>query len=178
MQSTVGVQLNLHDPFDGLTSKQQQFVAFSFSGLSDVQSYRQAYDVAGMSERSILHEAAKVAHNALVTAKLRQLQDRRDAKSILASDLTQDWILKRLMQLAEKATKESVKVTALIALGKTVGIDLFRETTRVVKAERTGEEIDRELEQRLRDLVPVIEGKVNTVSQAAPTPDRRRKPRA
>lgn len=79
------------------------------------------------------------------------------------------------MKLADKAEKETVQLGALIALGKVVGIDLFRETTRVERIERTPADIDRELEEQLRSMTLTIEGKANAV---APPTSRKRKPAA
>lgn len=174
----VGV-LDPNDPYDGLTAKQQVFVAMSFSGMSDIEAYRQAYDCSGMNVTSIGRQAANVAHHPMVTAKIRQLQDNRDSQSTLASSLTREWIQQRLMKLADNAEKDTVKVTALIALGKVVGIDLFRETTRVERIERTPADIDRELEEQLRSMTKTIEGRANAILEPEkPKADRRRKPGA
>ena len=174
-----GRNLDPNDPFDGLTSKQQVYASLSFSGLSDVEAYRRAYECAGMTEASVRRRAADVAHNPMVRAKLRQMQDTRDAKTTLAAGLTREWITQRLMGLADHAEKDTVKVTSLIALGKIAGIDLFRETTRTEHITRTVEDIDRELVTHLKALQPMIEGKANS-ADLTPKPgaqrDRRRKP--
>jgi hypothetical protein len=80
------------------------------------------------------------------------------------------------MKLADEAEKETVQATCLIALGKVVGIDLFRETTRVERIERTPADIDRELEEQLRSMTRTIEGKANAVVDKPAPGDRRRKP--
>lgn len=167
--------LDPNDALQGLTSRQQLFVALSFSGLNDSVAYRRSGDCSGMSEQAIGRLAHQMAHMPKVQAKLRQLQDNRDDQSTLASSLTREWIQQRLMKLADHAEKDTVKVTALIALGKVVGIDLFRETTRVERIERTPADIDRELEEQLRSMAVTIEGKVNAVTDKVPG-DRQRKP--
>lgn len=167
-------ELDPNDPYDGLTAKQQVFVAMSFSGLSDIEAYRRSYDCGGMTLASIGRQAANVAHHPMVAAKIRQLQGNRDQQSTLASSLSREWIQQRIMKLATDADKDSVKLAALVALGKVVGIDLFRETTRVERIERTPADIDRELEERLGSLAKTIEGNVNTVVENPS--DRRRKP--
>lgn len=167
--------LDKTDGLDGLTSRQQAFVALCFSGLNDTEAYRQAYNVAGMAEGSVRAMAHVVRHDPNVTLKLRELQDKRDSQTSLASSLTREWIQQRIMKLADQADKDSVKLAALVALGKVVGIDLFRETTRVERIERTPADIDRELEEQLRSMAVTIEGKVNAVADKAPG-DRRRKP--
>jgi hypothetical protein len=106
----------------------------------------------------------------MVQAKLRDLQDKRDNRSMLAADLTREWITKRVMNLADNASKESVQLGALALLGKVVGIDLFRETTRVERVERSPEDIDRELEAQLKSLANTIEGSARAIGTKPFTP--------
>lgn len=160
--------LDQRDGLAGLTSKQESFVSYCFSGMNDAEAYRAAYDCSGMQDTTIHQRAHELTKNGKVAARLRELRDKRDEQSILASNLTREWITQGLMKLAAKATKESVQLGAYTQLGKIVGIDLFRETTRVEKVERTQADIDRELEQYLSELTPVIEGK------AVETPDHNR----
>ena len=157
--------LDRTDGLDGLTSKEQMFVALCFSGLSDSEAYRRSYAVEHMSEQALGVAAHRVRHNAKVTLKLRELQSARDKQSMLASNLSREWIQQRIMNLADNAEKETVQLGALIALGKVVGIDLFRETTRVERVERTAADIDRELEAQLKSLAKTIEGTAVTVAQ-------------
>lgn len=163
------------DGLDGLTSRQQVFVSLCFSGLSDTEAYRQTYDCQEMAEKAIRANAHVLRHSPSITLKLRELQDARDKQSTLASSLTREWITNRIMGLATEGDKDSVKLAALVALGKVVGIDLFRETTRVERIERTPADIDRELEEHLRSMTKTIEAKANVIADKAP--DRRRKPR-
>ena len=86
--------------------------------------------------------------------------------------------------------KESNRLNAYVHLGKVAGIDLFRETTRVERVDRTAEDVDRELKAKLQALMNgmTIDGTASSVPAAPassapikPTPvglkrDRRRKP--
>jgi hypothetical protein len=175
--------LDINDPFGGMTSKMARFVDFSFSGMSDTEAYRQAYDTAHMTESSIYSAARDVAKNPLVTAKLRQLQDARDAKSTLLAFLNREYVLEGIMKIANTGDKDSVRLRAFELLGKTVGLDLFRETTRVERVDRTPADVDRELKERLQAMMLTIEGDAHPVEMpgaAKPQPavprDRRRKP--
>ena len=100
-----------------------------------------------------------------------------------------EFVTDGLMRLAMTANKESTKLGALIALGKVAGIDLFRETTRVERVDRTAEDVDRELKAKLQALMNgmTIEGSASSVPaspassapikpQPAAARDRRRKP--
>ncbi len=169
--------LDKTDGLDGLTSKQQLFVSLVFSGLNDTEAYRQAYDTAGMLEVSIRGKAHEVRHDPNVTAKLRELQDARDKQSTLAAALSRDWITNRIMQIADGPEKARDRLRALELLGKHVGIDLFRETTRVERIERTAEDIDKELETQLRSIATTLEGKATDITpRQAPAKRRRLKP--
>ena len=85
------------------------------------------------------------------------------------------------MGLALNADKDSTRLAAYVALGKTIGIDLFRETVVHQKQERSVEDVERELQTRLKDLARTIEGEGREVPAAiegAGRRDRRRKPKA
>jgi hypothetical protein len=88
-------------------------------------------------------------------------------------------VINGIMDMAITATKESVRLNALQTLGKTVGIDLFRETVVHEKRVRTVEDVETELKDRLAELqrqLTTVEGEARRVD-ATPAPrDRRRKP--
>ena len=88
-------------------------------------------------------------------------------------------VLNGLMRLATSAEKESVQLGAWQTLGKTVGIDLFRETVVHETRSRTVEDVEQELKQKLDALRAglTIEGKAERVEPGAVKPDRRRKPK-
>jgi hypothetical protein len=83
------------------------------------------------------------------------------------------------------ADKDSTKLQAYIALGKTVGIDLFREVHVTERITRTPEDVDRELLDHINKLKPVLEGQARDVTPngaakikpgSSSGRDRRRKP--
>jgi hypothetical protein len=88
------------------------------------------------------------------------------------------------MGLAVSSDKDSVRLGAYQTLGKTVGIDLFRETVRHEQITRSIEDIEQELKQKLDALRAglTIEGKAERVAADSGQPgagkDRRRKPKA
>ena len=95
----------------------------------------------------------------------------------LAAALSRDWITNRIMQIADGPEKARDRLRALELLGKHVGIDLFRETTRVERIERTAEDIDKELETQLRSIATTLEGKATDITpRQAPAKRRRLKP--
>jgi len=184
---TVLQELDDSAGLQGLTSKQYAFATKVFSGMSYSDAYREAYPDQNMSPEVLSRTASTLAAHPLVVAKLRELRVKTDSQTTLAPYLNRELVLNGLLRLATTATKESVQLGAYIALGKTVGIDLFREVHVTEKITRTPEDVDRELLDHINRLKPVLEGSARDVTPgnegAKPTPkgagagrDRRRKP--
>jgi hypothetical protein len=135
-----------------------------------------------MTDTTVRGNAARLAQHPLVRAKLNELRVKTDSQTTLAPYLNRELVLGGLLRLATSASKESVQLGALIALGKTVGIDLFRDVHVTERITRTPEDVDRELLDHINKLKPVLEGKARDVtpaeSGAGARPDRRRKPKA
>ena len=170
--------------FQGLTTAQHRFVMLMFQGLSNVEAYRAVYDTSHMQESSIYSAARDAAALPLVTAKLREMRQRLEAQSTLAPNLTRELILNGIQAIALAGDKDSTRLRAFELLGKTVGIDLFRDTIVTEKRVRTVDDVERELKDRLEELRTslTVEGEARRVdSPAAAAPgarDRRRKPKA
>ena len=167
--------------FQGLTSAQYRFVSLVFSGFQNVQAYRAVYDTSHMTESSVYSAARDLAANPLVAAKIRELRERSDLQSTLSPDITREFVLNGIKDIALTEPKGSTRLAAYIALGKTVGIDLFREVHVTEKRVRTVEDVETELKDRLAELqrqLTTVEGEARRVD-ATPAPrDRRRKPKA
>ncbi len=166
-----------------MTSAQYRFVNLIFSGFRTVEAYRAVYDTEGRSETAIAARAAEAAKEPVVVAKLRELRERLDKQSTLAPGLTREFVVNGVMSLAMNAQKESVQLGALLALGKTVGIDLFREVHVTERRVRTVEDVEQELKARLAELqqqlngAVTVEGDARRVETQPATRDRRRKPK-
>ena len=181
-------ELDESDGLQGLTSKQYAFAIACFSGLSDADAYKKAYDCQGMTDASVYSASALLAKHPLVNAKLKELRLKVDSQTTLAPYLTRELVINGILGLATNATKESVRLAAYIALGKTVGIDLFREVHVTEKITRTPEDVDKELLNHINKLKPILESTARDVTPdkggVAPEQsggsraDRRRKPGA
>ena len=134
-----------------------------------------------MTESSVYSAARDLAANPLVAAKIRELRERSDLQSTLSPDITREFVLNGIKDIALTEPKGSTRLAAYIALGKTVGIDLFREVHVTEKRVRTVEDVETELKDRLAELqrqLTTVEGEARRVD-ATPAPrDRRRKPKA
>ena len=173
LQPVESGELDTDHPLEGLTTRQSQFARKAFNGASYADAYRDTYDCSGLSQDQIRHNAGELSRHPLVSAKLRALRLEADKAATLAPGVTKAFVLNGLMNLALNAEKESVQLGAYVWLGKTAGIDLFRETTRIERVERTPEQIDAELRQRLAELGRTIEGEAQHVEPEA-RPARRR----
>lgn len=156
-----------------------RFVTTRFGGASLIDAYKAAYDTSDMAADTIAKRAVELSQHPLVTAKLRELRIAVDEQSTLSAALSRNFVLNGLMGLAMNADKDSVKLGALQTLGKTVGIDLFRETVVHETRSRTVEDVEQELKQKLDTLRAglTIEGKAERLEPGADKParDRRRK---
>lgn len=173
-------ELDQSDALQGLTSQMQLFVTHVFSGMNYTEAYRAAGYGEGLSPDRIGVRAHELAHHPKVQGKLAELRQKRDDATTLAPLLSRQWITEGIMSIATKGDKDSTRLAAYIALGKVVGIDLFRETVTHETKTRTIDEIDAELRARLKDLQPVIDGTSRSVdaTPALQPGDRRRKPKA
>ena len=173
----------------GLTAKQEAFAQARFRGANQSEAYREAYGDEGKNANAIGTMASDLDRHPAIVSRVGQLTAERMSRSTLAPLLSQEFVTDGLMRLAMTAEKESVKLGSLIALGKVAGIDLFRETTRVERVDRTAEDVDRELKAKLQALMNgmTIEGSASSVPaspassapikpQPAAARDRRRKP--
>lgn len=174
--------------FQGLTVKQEAFAMARFMGANQAEAYAKAYGDEGQDAKQVGRVASELDRHPGIVARVEQLTADKMSKSTLAPLLSQEFVTDGLMRLAMTAEKESVKLGSLIALGKVAGIDLFRETTRVERVDRTAEDVDRELKAKLQALMNgmTIEGSASSVPASQPAaakptpagakPDRRRKP--
>jgi len=168
-------QLDTDHPFEGLTPKQYRFVTTVFSGKSYADAYREHYDCEGLTETVIRQRAATVANEPLVKVKLRELRLQSDANAILVPLATREFVVQQLVHLTLNAEKESVQLGAVTQLGKVRGVDAFTERTIVEHVQRTPEDVDKELKEKLANLAKTIEG---TAARVESPGGSRRKPRA
>ena len=146
------------------------------SGFNNTEAYRQIFDTAGQADSTVYGNANALAKNPLIVAKLDELRLKAEQQATLAPTLGRSFVLNGIMALALSSDKDSVKLRAYELLGKTAGIDLFRDTVIHTKDERTIEDVDRELRAKLKDLQVTLDLEPNSVSTSPA--DRRRKPKS
>ena len=135
-----------------LTAKQERFLSEMIRGATQADAYRTAYDCAKSSPSAIYTEAGRIMAHPEVSRRLHAAQDsiERSAQSSALSRRT--FVLEGLEREAASAASDSARVAALIALGKTSGVDLFTDRVEQI-IDRTPDEVRAELEQRLASLL-------------------------
>ena len=138
-----------------LTAKQERFLAALIrndgGNLSDC--YREAYDCENMSAAAVHNEASLLAghHEVARRVALNQASIERSSQSSALS--RRRFVLEGLEREATEAGSDSARVAALIALGKTSGVDLFTDRVEQVDVDQSPDDVKRELERRLSDLL-------------------------
>jgi hypothetical protein len=139
---------------NGVSPKQSAFAAFVVEGDSYTEAYRKAYDASRMADQVVWNAASRLAKNEKVVRYITALK-KRDATATRAHDkLSKDWILERLQDEARNdRNPAATRVRALELLGKTSG--LFDESTHITFENRTPEDVEKELIEKLAVLFPI-----------------------
>jgi hypothetical protein len=167
--------------FQGLTAKQEQYALERFRGTGQAEAYRMAFGDENTTAETAKRHGFDLDRHPGIVARVHQLTASRMKQSSLLADLSPEFVTDGIMRTAMFGEKESNRLRAYELLGKVAGIDLFRETTRIEKVDRTTEDVDKELKQKLQAMMEglTIEGEANP-APAKPAPvatrDRRRKP--
>ena len=138
---------------NGVSPKQSAFAAFVAEGDSYTEAYRKAYDASKMKEQVVWNAASRLAKNKKVMTYIAALK-KTDATAVEAHDkLSKDWIVQRLQDEAQNdGNPAATRVRALELLGKTSG--LFDESTHITFENRTPEDVEKELVEKLAVLFP------------------------
>ena len=135
-----------------LTAKQERFLAEMIRGSTQADAYRAAYNAKGMKPAAISPEAGRVMANPEVSRRLHAAQTSIERAAASSALSRRTFVLEGLEREATDAASDSARVAALIALGKTQGVDLFTDRVETV-TDRTPDEVRAELEERLAALL-------------------------
>ena len=135
-----------------LTAKQERFLAEMIRGATQADAYRAAYNAKGMKPSAIYTEAGRVMANPEVSRRLHAHQDSVERSAASSALSRRRFVLEGLEREATEAASDSARVAALVALGKTSGVDLFIDRIEQV-ADQSPDEVRAALEQRLAALL-------------------------
>lgn len=86
-----------------LTIKQETFVQGLLDGLTQIESYKKAYNCGNMSDKAIAVAASKLFNNPKITLRYSRLLDAHASQKMIArADLTT-----RMMELLDRATEDT-----------------------------------------------------------------------
>jgi hypothetical protein len=138
---------------NGVSPKQSAFAAFVAEGDSYTDAYRKAYDASNMKDQVVWNASSRLAKNKKVQLHIDALK-KRDATAVKAQEkLSKDWVVQRLQDEAQNSKNPAAtRVRALELLGKTSG--LFEESTHITFENRTPEDVEKELLEKLAVLFP------------------------
>jgi hypothetical protein len=137
-----------------LTAKQERFLAALIrkDGGSLSDCYREAYDTTRMSSAAIHNEASLLAGHHEVARRLALHQGSIERSSVSQALSRRRFVLEGLEREATEADSDSARVAALIALGKTSGVDLFTDRVEAV-LDQSPDEVRAALEAKLSNLL-------------------------
>lgn len=158
------------------------------------EAYRHAYNCEGSSPMTVSIHASEMEADARIVLKVRELQAKAEQQTSLVPiepriEVNKDWVVQGIARIAaNEQVKFNTRLAAYIAVGKTAGIDAFREVVAHETKPRTIAEVDAEIARHLAQLGPMIDVTPNDVNPdpVKPEPvnrkpvnagkDRRRKP--
>ena len=135
-----------------MTPKQYQFAREVVLGKSQADAYRSAYNTARMNDNSIRREASRLMDNPNVATTVVKLQQEADRAVVQERIASREEVLQTLTSYMHSGEpKDSVRLRAAEMMGKHYG--LFTDRIEAVVPERSAEEIQIELEEKLTSLL-------------------------
>lgn len=118
------------DKLDKLTAKQTAFVEALLSGMTQIDAYRAAYDVSGMSDNAQHVEASKLCQNPKISLRLAEAaQASREKMEISTVRLTE--MALEAYEVARHNSNASHMTGAVLAIGKLNGLIVERSERKV-----------------------------------------------
>lgn len=140
---------NKHAP-DKLTGKQSAFVKAILKGANQSDAYREAYNAENMSDQAIWTEAGRLFRHPEVSRRITAGRAAQERQAVHSGASLRSHIERELFELSTKADTDAGRLRALELLGKTEKCGIFLERKSDVTENMTAEELQSELETKLR----------------------------
>jgi phage terminase small subunit len=101
-----------------LTPKQEAFVQNILQGMNQADAYRSAYNCKNMSDNAIYVNASKLAADAKVTLRLKELRNELAKPSIMTAQERLEWLTERI---ADEEVDINAKLKAIDIMNKMQG---------------------------------------------------------
>ena len=138
-----------------LTIKQQNFINEIVKGkvTSNKEAYCKAYEVTmnkdGTIPKWVEVEASKLLADPKLSQSLQSALAKKEDRLLASSLRVKSYVLDRLYRESQEASNDSARIRSLELLGKSVS--MFSDVVET-KKERTPEEIEREIQEKIRLL--------------------------
>ena len=116
-----------------LTPKQETFVQKIIEGMSQADAYRSAYSCKNMSDNAIYVNASKLAADAKVALRIKELRDELAKPSIMTAQERLEWLTERI---ADAGVDINAKLKAIDIMNKMQG-EYVQKVEADVKSEFT-----------------------------------------
>jgi len=134
-----------------LTNKQRGFVrAFVDKGMTESAAYRDAYDAENMNDNTVSREVSRLMVHPKISPIIKRRLMAREEATLHSAVSRRRLVLEGLTQIAKDSENDSVKVRALELLGKTAGVDLFRDVQATPEDTRPADEVLEEVAAKLK----------------------------
>ena len=101
-----------------LTPKQEEFAKRIVEGMNQADAYRSAYNCKRMSDNAIYVNASKLAADAKVTLRIKELRDELAKPSIMTAQERLEWLTERI---ADDDVDINAKLKAIDIMNKMQG---------------------------------------------------------
>ena len=101
-----------------LTPKQEEFAKRIVEGMNQADAYRSAYNCKRMSDNAIYVNASKLAADAKVTLRIKELRDELAKPSIMTAQERREWLTERI---ADDDVDINAKLKAIDIMNKMQG---------------------------------------------------------
>jgi len=129
-----------------LTAKQEAFAIAIVQGHSQAEAYRMAYDTATMLPATIYRASWELMRHTKITAYISDMMNHINEKQRMQAVGMAGFVSEKLLQMATSDdTPPNVKVAALTALGRSVGMFTDKKEVKTINDDSLPE-----LEQKLR----------------------------
>lgn len=135
----------------GLTEKQEAFAKGLADGLSNAESYRQAYSAANMKMATLHNEACKLAAHPAVSARVDELVREKMAKHSMYEVKASDRVWRNVWRLAEgENVPPAVQQSAIALAAKMAG--MLTDKVEIENKSADSKTLEAELLERLQRL--------------------------
>ena len=143
------------DKSDKLTSKQEHFCQLVAEGKLLTEAYRDAYNVGESTKPSTVWTNASnlAVKNTKVALRIKELTEEITARNRTKEDQLKIWVAEKLKSEAVSAETDSARISALVALGKSVAMFTDNVHQETKETERTAQDIEADLQRRLAALM-------------------------